>query len=251
MQDRYVADIGDFGKYGFLKFLAERTGLKLGVNWYLVDPEELDEELRNDGKKIKYLYTNPQKYVCCDEKLYRQLKSIVEDNKRSVKEVEDRNILPAQTVFYTEKLTFGDKIEKEARIAQRKCWIKSGLEKLQRCEIVFFDPDNGFEVISYRRHSRKSVKFVFYDELTEYYERGQNLIVYQHRDMKPEAEYNKRFERLKDNYPELKKVFGLRWKARDFVFILQKEHYELIDRATDIFLAGPWGKHFRKWGMVL
>src|SRR4030043_2221212 len=101
MQDRYVADIGDFGKYGLLKFLAEKTRLKLGVNWYLVDPEELNEQSRNDGKKTEYLYANPNdKYTSCDKELYYQLKSIVDENKRSVKEVERRNILPAGTIFY-------------------------------------------------------------------------------------------------------------------------------------------------------
>lgn len=41
MQDRYVADVGDFGKYGLLCYLAGITcdsnedKLKLGVIWYL------------------------------------------------------------------------------------------------------------------------------------------------------------------------------------------------------------------------
>ncbi len=34
MKNQYVADIGDYGKYGLLRFLA-RKGIKVGVNWYL------------------------------------------------------------------------------------------------------------------------------------------------------------------------------------------------------------------------
>lgn len=253
MQNRYVADLGDFGKYGSLKFLVEKTGFRLGVNWYLVDPEELNEQSRNDGKKTKYLYAKPEKYTSCDEKLYYQLKSIIDDDKRSIKEVESKNILPAGTIFYAEKLSFIDVVGKEARISQRKSWVEKGLKKLQGCEIVFFDPDNGFEVVSYKRYSNKGVKFVFYDEIVEYYKRCQSLIVYQHRDMKPEEEYYKRFKRLKDYFPDLERIFGLRYSARDFIFILQKEQYDLIDKATNCFLASPRGrKHFfEKWEMKL
>jgi hypothetical protein len=34
MQNRYVGDIGDFGKFGLLRFI-EDTGLRIGINWYL------------------------------------------------------------------------------------------------------------------------------------------------------------------------------------------------------------------------
>ena len=34
MQNRYTGDIGDFGKLGLLRQLG-RTGLSIGVNWYL------------------------------------------------------------------------------------------------------------------------------------------------------------------------------------------------------------------------
>lgn len=38
MQDRYVGDIGDFGKYGLLRALCAHD-LSLGVVWYLVPDE--------------------------------------------------------------------------------------------------------------------------------------------------------------------------------------------------------------------
>ena len=38
MQDRYVGDIGDFGKYGLLRALCGRD-LYLGVVWYLIPDE--------------------------------------------------------------------------------------------------------------------------------------------------------------------------------------------------------------------
>ena len=36
MKNQYVGDIGDYGKYGLLRFLAEK-GIRIGVNWYLTE----------------------------------------------------------------------------------------------------------------------------------------------------------------------------------------------------------------------
>ena len=55
MQDRYAGDIGDFGKYGLLRELAEprqvrvgyRHPLRLGVVWCRTRPED-----NTDGEHI-------------------------------------------------------------------------------------------------------------------------------------------------------------------------------------------------------
>ena len=49
MKNQYVGDIGDYGKYGLLRFLAER-GIQIGVNWYLTK-----DDGSTDGKFTKYL----------------------------------------------------------------------------------------------------------------------------------------------------------------------------------------------------
>ena len=51
MQDRYAGDIGDFMKFGLLRALADESGLRLGVNWYLTG----DESHNADGKHVTYL----------------------------------------------------------------------------------------------------------------------------------------------------------------------------------------------------
>ena len=55
MQDQYVGDIGDFGKYGLLRHLTgiqtpRLKTLRLGVVWYL-----FPDGGNNDGKFTKYL----------------------------------------------------------------------------------------------------------------------------------------------------------------------------------------------------
>lgn len=54
MQDKYVGDVGDFGKYGLLRALFSNSPFKLGVNWCLVEKEDK----KNDGKHTAYLNIN-------------------------------------------------------------------------------------------------------------------------------------------------------------------------------------------------
>lgn len=42
MQDKYVGDIGDFGKYALLKHMRNEMDLSLGIVWYLVNPDHAD-----------------------------------------------------------------------------------------------------------------------------------------------------------------------------------------------------------------
>ena len=56
MQNRYVGDIGDFGKLGLLRALSSK-GLSIGVNWYLTT----DESHNGDGRHVDYLAKDPEK----------------------------------------------------------------------------------------------------------------------------------------------------------------------------------------------
>ena len=57
MKNQYTGDIGDYGKYGLLRFLANQ-GINIGVNWYLTDADK-----SADGKLTTYL-ENPAERVC-------------------------------------------------------------------------------------------------------------------------------------------------------------------------------------------
>lgn len=61
MQDRYAGDIGDFGKFGFLRAL-EAEGFSIGVNWY--HTLQHASEVHEDGK-----YRIDEKYFSCDPQL--------------------------------------------------------------------------------------------------------------------------------------------------------------------------------------
>ena len=38
MKNQYVGDIGDYGKYGLLRFLSNH-GIIIGINWYLTEDD--------------------------------------------------------------------------------------------------------------------------------------------------------------------------------------------------------------------
>ena len=87
MKNQYTGDIGDYGKYGLLRFLA-RQGIKIGVNWYLTDDDK-----SADGKFTTYL-ENPAERVC-DPELFDALKKIVARGRdKSVKMVQDAGLIP-------------------------------------------------------------------------------------------------------------------------------------------------------------
>ena len=58
MQERYLGDIHDYFKFLFLKFLSTQLNMKVGLNWYLVNPAEIgsSELKKKDGVNRKFLY---------------------------------------------------------------------------------------------------------------------------------------------------------------------------------------------------
>ena len=73
MQDNYIGDIGDYGKYGLLREICAEA-MSLSVNWYRVIPAKLGKQ--DDGKYISYL-SMPQIYRAYDPVLFDSLNNIV------------------------------------------------------------------------------------------------------------------------------------------------------------------------------
>jgi hypothetical protein len=255
MQNRYTGDVGDYGKYGLLRCLAapvptsERMP-RLGVNWYLV-PDETDNR---DGTYTGYLASDKEPlFRPCDPGLYDRLQVIIRENLRSVQQITAGKILPAGTKFYAETLSYSHlKNKKDARLAHRSRWVQRGLKQLKNCDLVFFDPDNGLGVPSCPRHYKQGIKYAFYDELVDYFKRGQSLIIYNHRDRKPMPLYLERFRKIKKYFPQVSTIFYLRftsYSVRDYVFVPQPDHINLLKEKIEIMLSGPWGRHFKYFNL--
>jgi hypothetical protein len=132
MQNRYTGDVGDYVKLALLRALS--PGMKLGVAWYLYP----DEGHNEDGKHIAYL-SQPSHWRSLDPELFDQLKQVVKDG-RSVAALEKCGVLDA--VFSGDVLDHRD-LHHRDRSAARSAWFGTTMEKLDGCDIVFADPDNG------------------------------------------------------------------------------------------------------------
>jgi hypothetical protein len=256
MQNRYVGDVGDFGKYWLLRALClpdadGDKGLSLGVVWHLVP----DEGHNADGKHTGYLEptaVNVARYGDCDPFLYDTLAKIVDRKARNVTSIRNNGILPAGTVFFEEPLTFAGMpsigaAAREARLKHRSEWLQRALEATAGCDVVFIDPDNGLEVKT-QRHTRRGPKHVFFDELVPYLRRGQSLIIYHHIARKGSAvdQIQQRLSQIAERLRGCDAPFALRYHrgtSRALFVVPTKAHSSvLVDRAKR-FASGLWGEH--------
>ena len=174
----YVADIGDYGKYGLLRAMMP-SFCNLGIVWYLVP----DENHLNDGKHIDYL--SKLKYIDCDRELFSALKDIISSGKRNISEIEMSNILPENTIYYSDYLSY-DGINanspsgRKGRLDIREGWLRNALKAVSDCDAIFLDPDNGLETPSVSKHSAKAPKYVYYDEIEGFLSVANTLIIYHH-----------------------------------------------------------------------
>lgn len=246
MQNRYVGDIGDFGKYGLLRFLFRDSTLRLGIHWCLVP----DENNNSDGRHIDYLLGKDEKdkrkksevFEVCDHELYSALFNIVKPKwqgsavigtgTRSVRQIENAKILPART-FNNQELK-----------SDRQCWTNCTFDN---CDVIFFDPDNGLPPNSIKdnKNHPKNYKYIYEDEFKRFYDAGKSLIIYNHKDRKKEEECLRRFCSITP-----KPSLILRWNrisVRYYLFILQKEHKsEIVSRLTEM-KKSEWFNSSKQW----
>lgn len=166
MQDRYAGNVGDFGKYGLLRWLcrpdAHRPAFRLGVLWY-----RFEDATPGDGRDVSYLEPpRAREFRSCDPDLFRQMRSIIRSG-RSIAAVEASGALPPGTAFFGDKLTFERNEPRTSRALRRREWLEAGLRAVAHADLVFADPDNGLEIPSVDRLRPRGRKYVYYDDLRE------------------------------------------------------------------------------------
>ncbi len=258
MENRYVGDVGDFGKYGLLKALCLPSkvpggcNLSLGVVWYLVP----DEPKIGDGKHIRYLKDSPNNlrlYRSCDPGLYDSLRDIVCGHRRRVSAIRKEGIFPPGTVFYEVPLTFESMPgigpnQRDRRLAYRSEWGRQALDQVTGCDLVFIDPDNGLAVGSTAKHHKRGPKFAFIDELSPYLEKGQSLVIYQHISRRGTAEsqverwLSRLDSELKGSFNPFAMIFH-RGTARAFLIVPTQAHSNILYDRAEQLMEECWGKH--------
>lgn len=256
MQNRYVGDLGDFGKFGLLRGLSSPRGvdgvssLSLGVVWYLV-PNEVHND---DGRFVDYLNLsakNQERFRACDPFLYDALRRIVWSGARNVASIRGGHILPPGTCFYEDFLSFADLSAGSAdsrmhRVQRRTLWLEGALRMTAGCDLVFLDPDNGLEV-RLGPHQLRGPKYAFFDELLPFVHRDQSLLIYHHVSRRGTA-----LEQVKDRMAQIegrlgRSVFAMlyhRGSARAFFVVPAQRHRTVLSSRARAFLEGGWAQHF-------
>ncbi|MFT3836870.1 MAG: hypothetical protein QM723_07720 [Myxococcaceae bacterium] len=159
MQHRYSGDIGDFSKFALLRALA--PGRTAGLAWYLCDGAG---EKNNDGQHIAYL-EQPHRFRHLDPATFDGLRTLVLARKRSVPHLEAAKLVKG--VRY-----HGEVVPRSRE--DRSRWFAGLQSKLDACDLVMADPDNGFEPATI------SPKCITWDEIRALRRRGRALLLYHH-----------------------------------------------------------------------
>ena len=165
MQERYLGDVHDFMKYALLRHLHERTGLAIGLNWYLTCPTKVDKAGNNDGGNRYHFDGGVWDEI--DSELVEGLRQFNEHTARKLSDFESAGLLPANTLYHSD----------EVAQVRRADWHQSAIRNLAAADLVFLDPDNGFLVPS--ASPRTVPKYALYEEVVGYYEAGKVVVCIQ------------------------------------------------------------------------
>ena len=257
MQDRYAGDLGDYLKYGLLRWLcaadASNPALRLGVVWYLVP----DEDHNHDGKHVKYLrpgYPEAEHLRALDPDLYDRLAVVVQSGQRSVAAIEAAGVLPPGTRAFASPLDLRDlpRRARSERLARRRSWLDGAMAATRDCDLIFADPDNGLRSASHRvpRSRTKAVKHAYLDELAEFVARGQSLVVYHHAARKGsiESQVQWRLAELSQEVPgctPLGCVIARRGTVRLLLVAAAEPHRSFLSEKLQRLRTSVWAKELQ------
>jgi len=262
MRHSYVADVGDFGKYGLIRALcAERPTCHLGVVWYLTEVIET----RNDGRHDGYLSGAANgigHYRNCDPDLYDRLGAIRKERCLNIGVVESGDVLPAETLYYGDAVpSRGNAPSGTDNRMRRHEWFRQAFEALRGSDLVLADPDNGVrfedrEMARNKTEPRKSPKHAYWEELETFLRDGTSLVVYHHLGRKAGGHIAEIQRCLAAVLERGYRSFGIHFRrgsARLFLVIPARDtHHEWLKRGCARF-ADRWRAHcalanFRPWG---
>ena len=250
MQHRYVGDVGDFGKYALLRALCQpEPSINLAVIWCLFP----DESGNNDGRHVSYL--RDQGFAQLDASLHAALADIVTRSRRNIAAIGDSGCLPTSTVFCADPISALDAAHPGSaeRLRYRGEWLETCLRRTTTCQLVFFDPDNGLEIASIPKYHPKAGKYIYWDELAQFWRRGNTLLIYHHvnRTITAAKQVTGLTERIAVEFPDARIIplVFRRGSARVFWLIHRADDLGLaLERRAANMLGSGWSRHFRPFG---
>jgi hypothetical protein len=243
MQNRYVGDIGDYAKYALLRSIS--GSVRFGLVWCLF----WDESHNTDGRHTSYLH-RPE-FRSLDPELYDRLALIVGSGRRSVRNISRAGLFPADTISFELPIALpkASQADPAARQAHRAKWISMALSATATCDLVFFDPDNGFEIPSVLKRGSKAGKYIYFDELDSFWERDQSLIIYHHlnRSSSVEEQTQALRRRILAKFSDAALVRCLlfrRGSCRHFWILAKATHAARLKSGLQMMLRSGWDRYF-------
>ena len=239
MKNQYFADVGDYGKYGLLRFIAE-CGVKIAVNWYLTPKDH-----SNDGNKREYLANEKNRKY--GPELFDVLREMNEHKDRNVGHFAERGLIPGAIYFdnIVRPLPSESTISVTEKRLAREHWHQQALAGCLGAELVFMDPDNGLRTGS--PTARKDAqKFVYASEVYSYYNRGQDVVYYCHKGRRTDTQWKKAKCVMQECCPDAA-MLGItyhRGTQRSYIFVLHPEKEEFYRGLLNDFLKTAWKECF-------
>ena len=241
MKNQYVGDIGDYGKYALLQVFCN-NGIKVGVNWYLTK-----DDSTTDGRFTDYLKEDDLRFL--DKELFKTLKKVAfnkdgsKREKKSVNDVKKSNYLKGAEYYSEELNPVGTPAE---RVEQRNNWFNGSIAKLNNCELIFMDPDNGL-LKDNNAKNLNAEKYVLPDEIEKYYSSGKNVVYYCHKGRRKTESWNT-YKNIMSalNGVKLITLTYHRGTQRSYIFAIHKECYERYNSIIEAFLKSDWGIYKEK-----
>lgn len=165
MQERYLGDSHDFLKYALLRHLSKSLELRIGVNWYLTTPDQVDRPGNNDGEKRHHLKGGVWRDA--DSELFEKIGKFDAVTDRKLSNVAEWEILPPDTCYFAAHVPADG----------RRSWHQNAVAELQPADLIFLDPDNGFEVTSMTARTRP--KYSLFSEAADYVAAGKSVVAIQ------------------------------------------------------------------------
>lgn len=235
MKNQYFGDVGDYGKYGLLRFIAKH-GVTIAVNWYLTPDDQ-----SNDGNIRGYL-TNDNNSMY-DPELFDVLQEMSAHKERNVGCFEERKLIP--NAIYFGKIVRPVLSEYSLSVTDkrlvREYWHQQALAGCCGPELVFMDPDNGLRAGSPTAR-KDSQKFVYASEVSSYYNRGQDVVYYCHKGRRTKAQWEKTKCIMREQCPDAA-MLGVtyhRGTQRSYIFVLHSEKEAFYRGLLKDFLETAW-----------
>ncbi len=228
MKNQYFGDINDYKKYALLRLLSGEGAIRTAVCWLLTDADN-----RSDGQSVGYLQ-EAGRWRAFDPALFDALACcLASPENRHVGWAKTADLIPA-AVYYDAPLADD--------ASRRRDYFERFLAFARGSDLVFFDPDNGLEVLSKPYGKRGSNRYLYWDELSRAFAAGHSILVYQHFPRVERTAFMQILSAELCGRTGAAEIFTFRTANVVFLLIPQQRHLAYL-RERSAQVERVWGQH--------